>query len=113
MIYLWIALGSAAGGVLRALCGAAAQGMLWATPAINVAGSLLIGRLAAQHPSEAGRAFWMTGVCGGFTTFSAFSLQTLQLLQAQRIGTAAAYVSASVGLSLCAVWAGYSSSFLI
>ena len=53
------------------------------------------------------RVFLMVGVCGGFTTFSAFSLQTLELLQAGEVWPAAGYVAASVVLCILAVWGGW------
>ena len=87
----------------------------WGTLAINVLGSLVIGLVAgiALAPSRIDlhpdlRIFLMTGVCGGFTTFSAFSLQSLELLQAGETLAAGAYILASVVLCLLAVWAGWS-----
>jgi CrcB protein len=54
------------------------------------------------------RLFLAAGICGGFTTFSAFSLESLAMLQQQRIGVFALYVSASILLGLTATWLGYS-----
>ena len=81
----------------------------WGVLAVNVAGSLLIGLLAVRL-SGAATPFLMTGVLGGFTTFSAFSLDALRLVEGGRLGTAALYVLGSVALSLgaCALglWLG-------
>ena len=117
----WLAV--AAGGAIGSLARfwlAAAVAMLtgprfpWGTLLINVVGSGTIGWVAAvtlapvrvaMHPDL--RVFLMVGVCGGFTTFSAFSLQTLELLQAGEAGPAAGYVAGSVVLCLSAVWGGW------
>lgn len=121
MDYLWIALGSAAGGVSRAwavnwLAQRLALAPVWGTVAVNVTGSLVIGFLAAWlwRPAagdQAARAvagpLLMTGFCGGYTTFSAFSLQTLQLAQSQRWWQAGANIMLSLVLCLLAVWLGW------
>jgi fluoride exporter len=78
---------------------------------INVTGSFAIGILAslfAARPSlsDVGRAALMTGMLGGYTTFSSFSLETYTLLQDGRAGLAILYAAASVLLGLGAVWAG-------
>jgi fluoride exporter len=78
---------------------------------INVTGSFAIGILAslfATRPavSEVARATLMTGVLGGYTTFSSFSLETYTLLHNGRAGLAILYASASLLLGLAAVWAG-------
>ncbi len=102
-----VALGGALGSVLRFLT-VAAFGAPLATLAVNVVGSFLMGAgfvLLAGRGSIAGPLL-MTGVLGGFTTFSAFSLDTLKLWQSGEAAQAAAYVAASVGLSLLAVAAG-------
>ncbi len=102
-----VALGGALGSVLRFLT-VAAFGAPLATLAVNVVGSFLMGAgfvLLAGRGSVAGPLL-MTGVLGGFTTFSAFSLDTLKLWQSGQAVQAAAYVAASVGLSLLAVAAG-------
>lgn len=86
---LLVAAGGAVGSVLRALVTLAIpSGRLpWATLVVNVAGSLLIGVLLARislspgTPPAGAHAFWVVGVCGGFTTFSAFSWQTFEQLQ--------------------------------
>lgn len=112
---LWIALGGALGSVLRALAGHALSGTRfpWGTLVVNVAGSLLIGwlmaRLGSLEPQPAARmqSLLVVGFCGGFTTFSTFSWQTLeQLLRGQWLG-AALNVLLSVTGCLVAVWLGY------
>jgi len=80
------------------------------TMLVNIAGSFAIGVLMARYAvldSESARLFWVTGVLGGFTTFSAFSWDAVQLVQRGALGSAALYVVGSVGLSLVAVAAGY------
>ena len=82
----------------------------WATLIVNVVGCLLIGVIASSPAIERGplwlRPFLITGVLGGFTTFSAFSLDTLKLVDAGQPLQAAAYVLGSVALSLIAVALG-------
>lgn len=88
----------------------------WGTLAVNVVGSLamglLIGLFAALETGQATRLFLTTGFLGGFTTFSAFSLDALVLYQRGEPALAVAYVSASVLLSLTAVAAGFAVSRL-
>ena len=119
MTYLLIAIGSAIGGVARHGAGAwialrFGQTFPWGTLAVNVLGSFAIGVAAAliAAPQRAGNAdfvreFLMIGFLGGFTTFSAFSLQTLQLLRDGKVALAAANVVASMLICLIAVAAGY------
>lgn len=112
---VFVALGGALGSVLRALIGALIPvGRLpWATILINVAGSLAIGALLARYaggdPEQTARAhsFWVIGVCGGFTTFSTFSWQTVELAQKGNWGAAAANVVLSVVLCFGATWLGW------
>ncbi|WP_439543155.1 fluoride efflux transporter CrcB [Hyphomicrobium sp.] len=111
-----IFVGAGLGGVLRhglnawitaALGAAFPYGIL----AINVIGSTVMGLVAAWFASSGDgdpslRLFLATGVLGGFTTFSAFSLDTVALIERGEAGTAAIYVVASVGLSILGLCAG-------
>ena len=116
-LVLAVAAGGAAGSVARygvaLLAERAGAGFPWGTLAVNVAGSLLLGALVrhlAVPPGAAPAALPLAltvGLCGGFTTFSTFSLDLLRLLQSGAAGRAALYAAASVGLSLAAVWAGF------
>ena len=101
--YLVVALGSAIGGVARHWCGLTLAARLgtdfpWGTLVVNVSGSFLIGVIAAlvdlhdHNVARSTREFLMVGVLGGYTTFSAFSLQTLTLLRDGRIAYAAGNV---------------------
>jgi fluoride exporter len=114
-----VAFGSAAGGVARhllteAVLRVAGQGFPWGTIVVNVSGSLAIGGLTALA-GTAVPATWppvwrdaaITGVLGGFTTFSTFSVQTLALLQQGQMTSAIANVALSVALGLAACWAGF------
>jgi CrcB protein len=111
---LQVGLGGALGAVARYLTGIAAMrltgpGFPWATLTVNVAGSFLMGALVvilAQYSANRLAPLLMTGVLGGFTTFSAFSLDALTLWERGQAGLAAAYVTASVVLSLAAIAAG-------
>ncbi len=112
-----VALGGAFGAALRFLAGAWAvrafgTGFPWGTVGVNVLGSFAMGAAAAlvieRYPgaSPLVRNLLMTGVLGGFTTFSTFSLDALMLVEKGRIAAAAAYVGGSVTLSILALWAG-------
>jgi CrcB protein len=86
----------------------------WATLLANVTGSFLIGFLATLTGPDGRllvapelRQFWMVGVCGGYTTFSSFSLQTLTLAQGGEWGRAGLNVVLSVASCLLAVWLGH------
>jgi CrcB protein len=110
---LLVALGGAIGSVLRFGAGLAAArligtGLPWGTLAVNVAGSFLIGVafvLLAERGQARAAAFVMTGLLGGFTTFSAFSLETLALWS-RGAGGAVVYAAGTFGLCLAAVAAG-------
>ena len=111
MPYLWVALGSALGGTLRfavstALAKSAGGLFPWWTLGINVAGCFLIGYASAFIIPQHLRVFLVPGFCGGFTTFSAFSLEFLILQREQRHLEAWGYVAASVAFCLAAVFAG-------
>ncbi|OIR15001.1 putative fluoride ion transporter CrcB [mine drainage metagenome] len=118
-LYFWIALGSALGGVSRfALSGYVAhhfgETFPWGTLAVNVIGSFVIGFFATVTGPDGrflvgstGRQFFMTGVCGGFTTFSSFSLQTLALARDGEWLGAGANAAGSLVLCLVAVWLGH------
>jgi len=99
-----VALGGAIGAVLRWGAGLALP-FPFGTLAVNVVGALAIGLLWAGLASRL-HPLLITGVLGGFTTFSAFTLDTLRLVEGGRLGAAGLYVLASVGLSLFACAAG-------
>ena len=110
-----IAVGGALGTLARYLLGTALAGVVPGFPActlgINVAGSFLLGLLmagVAARPdlSPALRAALTVGFCGGFTTFSTFSVETVALLERGATGRAALYAVASVTLSVAAAFAG-------
>jgi len=106
MTYLLVALGGALGAVLRYAVGLAVAFPM-GTLVVNVIGSLAIGvAFVAFAQSTKSHPFVITGLLGGFTTFSAFSLDTLKLIEAGRIGAAGLYAGASVGASVLAVFAG-------
>ena len=119
--YLWVAIGGALGSVGRFwLSGQVAsrfgETFPWGTLVINVTGSFIIGILAALAAPEGrmdpqSRAFTtqflMIGVCGGYTTFSSFSLQTLNLLRDREWLYAGGNILLSVVLCMVAVWLGY------
>lgn len=116
---LMVALGSATGAVLRQFVadayGPAADGVIpWDTLTVNVVGCLLIGWLAAisrpggRLPLPRARVLLLTsGFCGGFTTFSLFSLEAVARLHAGDPASMLAYAGATVVLCLVGVWAGY------
>ena len=116
--YFWIALGGALGTMGRYWCSGFIARLVgetfpWGTLTINVLGSFVIGWFGALTGSGGAmdvpadiRLIVMVGICGGFTTFSSFSLQTLELMQAGELLWAGAYVVGSVVVCLLAVWAG-------
>lgn len=115
MTLLWIALGGALGSVLRYALGGAVQkfsarGFPIGTLAVNVIGCLIIGilihKLTNDQTHPATRAFMVVGFCGGFTTFSAFSAETIGLMLGGEMGRATIYVLLSVSLCLAATWVG-------
>jgi CrcB protein len=116
--YVWVAVGSALGGMARyASSGLGVrwfgEGFPWGTLFVNVTGSLVIGALAVLIPfdgravTENARLLLMVGICGGFTTFSAFSLESLTLARNGDWVAAAGYVLGSLVLCVLAVAIGY------
>lgn len=115
MTLLWIALGGALGSVLRYTLGGAVQkfsarGFPVGTLTVNVLGCLIIGillqRMLNEQVHPIARAFLVVGFCGGFTTFSTFSAETVGLMLGGEMGRATIYVVASVLLCLAATWGG-------
>jgi CrcB protein len=117
--YLWIAIGGALGSVARYWCSGVAARLIgetfpWGTLIVNVVGSLIIGFFATITGPDGRllvgtipRQFVMIGICGGYTTFSSFSLQTLNLLNDGEWFYAGANIVASVIVCLLAVWLGH------
>ena len=116
--YFWIAIGSALGGIARYWCSGIAARLFgetfpWGTLIVNVTGSFVIGLFAALTGPEGrifvpsvARQFVMIGLCGGYTTFSSFSLQTLNLTTDGEYLYAGLNIVLSVVLCLLAVWLG-------
>jgi CrcB protein len=117
--YISVALGSIVGGVARYLVSVLflsqlGDGFPWGTLFVNVTGSFIIGFYAALtgpdgrlFVSPRQRQFVMVGICGGYTTFSAFSLETLRLVQSGNIQAASLNLFVSVVGWLTAVWIGH------
>jgi CrcB protein len=118
-IALWVTVGSALGGLARYWCSGLVARMVgetfpWGTLIVNVSGSFLIGLIATLSgpegrwiiPAEA-RQFMIVGILGGYTTFSSFSLQTLNLARDGQWLLAGANIVGSVVLCLGMVWAGH------
>jgi CrcB protein len=118
-IYAWVMIGSALGGGARYWCSGliadfVGQTFPWGTIVVNVVGSFIIGFFnAVTGPdgrflvSPEARQFVMVGVCGGYTTFSSFSLQTLSLMRNGEWMPASANAVLSFALCMLAVWLGH------
>lgn len=118
VLYALVGAGAAIGGLARALVSLAAVNLLgagfpYSTLSVNLLGSLAIGFYATLSGPDgrlfAGarqRQFVMTGICGGFTTFSVFSLESLTLAQDGQAALAAFYIGISLVAWLAAVWVG-------
>ncbi|WP_142846694.1 CrcB family protein [Telmatospirillum sp. J64-1] len=118
-LFLAVGLGAALGSVARSLASVGmiqlfGLGFAWGTLGVNILGSLLIGLYAAMTEPEdcitaspAARHFVMTGFCGGFTTFSFFSLETLLFIERGDLALAGLNAGLSVLFWLAAVWLGY------
>ena len=119
-LFLLACLGGAIGAGARYLVNAAcaqcmAPGFPWATFIVNVTGSFLMGIVVAGivpylGGSVAWRTFLATGILGGFTTFSAFSLDVVDLMQRQQAGPVLFYMIGSVALSVAALLAGVAAA---
>ena len=117
--YILIAVGSALGGIARywasgVIANRFGQVFPWGTLIVNVSGSFAIGFFASFTAPEGrwfvgpnARNFFMMGVCGGYTTFSSFSLQTLNLARDEEWFYAGANAALSVVLCLLSVWLGH------
>ncbi len=115
---IWVFVGSGLGGVARFLLSAAIDAKMksdfpWGTFAVNVAGSALIGAAAAYFAHHSGtswaetaKLFLIIGVLGGFTTFSSYSLQTVQLIQNGHLPIASGYVILSAATCLLGTLVG-------
>lgn len=118
-IYLGVAAGGALGSLARWLASTVAaaafgSGFPWGTLLVNVVGSFLIGLYFTVTDSDgrflvspAARQFVLAGVCGGFTTFSSFSLETVLLAGDSEWLEAALYVGVSIPAWLASVWLGH------
>ena len=111
---LWVAAGGACGAVLRYAVQAlaASWSLPWGTFAVNAIGCFAIGAMLAAFAGApwfetVGRAFLMVGLLGAFTTFSAFSADTLLLYEQDRFASALGYVVATVVVCIVAAFAGY------
>ena len=121
-LYLLIALGGAIGSVARHGLSSLTANYLgatfpWGTLIVNVSGSFVIGFFATLAGPDGRmmvsgdmRQFVTVGICGGYTTFSSFSLQTLNLVQDGELLQAGGNILGSVALCLAAVWLGYAAA---
>ena len=111
---IYVATGGALGATARYLTGVAAvrvmgHGFPWGTMTVNIVGSFLMGVVIVVMAEKSGHRFspfLVTGILGGFTTFSSFSLDAFTIYERGQIGLAAIYVLTSVMLSLSAIFAG-------
>jgi fluoride exporter len=117
ILYVCVAVGGVLGSVARYLAGlliVSSSGFPWATLFVNITGSFIIGFYSTLSgpdgrlfASARQRQFVMTGFCGGYTTFSAFSLETVRLLGSGTARTGLLYIVVSVVSWLVAVWLGH------
>jgi fluoride exporter len=117
ILYACVAVGGVLGSLARyiaALVIPVVAGFPWPTLFVNITGSFIIGFYATLSgpdgrlfASTRQRQFVMTGFCGGYTTFSSFSLETVRLLRSGEARTALLYIGVSVVTWLAAVWLGH------
>jgi fluoride exporter len=119
VLYFWVAFGSGLGGIARYACAQLSASLPgdvfpWGILIINALGSFIIGFFFTYSGpdgrllvSSTTRHFVMTGLCGGYTTFSSFSLDTLNLMRDGRLLAAFANIVLSVVACLLAVWLGH------
>ena len=111
---LLVGLGGSIGSMVRYAASFLVRSKLfpYATLSVNITGSFIIGLIFAMGIKEEGlsnnwKLFLATGICGGFTTFSAFSLENMGLLQTGKIGMAVTYILLSIILGILATFLGY------
>jgi CrcB protein len=125
VLYALIMLGSALGGAARYWCSGLVASHVgetfpWGTLLVNVVGSVIIGFFATVTGPDGrflvgteARQFVMVGLCGGYTTFSSFSLQTLNLVRDGEMARAGANIGLSVALCLLGVWLGHAAAVCV
>lgn len=109
--FLMVGLGGAAGSILRygmtLLCSALSLSGNVATFGVNILGSFLIGLFTGSCREGSLLLLLTVGLCGGFTTFSTFSMQNVRLLQEGKIGISAIYILTTVIVCVAMAWLGY------
>jgi fluoride exporter len=112
--FLLVGLGGAIGSMLRYVfyVVVTVKHFPWATFIVNITGSFIIGMVLAMSIKDENFAhnwklFLATGICGGFTTFSAFSAENITLLQNEKYVLALAYIALSMVLGIAAAWLGF------
>ena len=109
--FLMVGLGGAAGSMLRygmtLLCSALSLSGNVATFGVNILGSFLIGLFTGSCREGSLLLLLTVGLCGGYTTFSTFSMQNVRMLQEGRIGSALIYILATIIVCIAMAWLGY------
>jgi len=112
--FILVGLGGALGSMMRYAVhlSATVKSFPYGTFVVNIVGSFIIGLVLAFSVKEASflnnwKIFLATGICGGFTTFSAFSIENLALLQNGKIGIAFLYITSSIFFGIAAAWLGF------